>query len=302
MNHVVLKQLIPARLMSIVLCTLWWLLAVVALINVAHAWQFCPLNIVVVGCIVLHAFSALNELMSWQFLHTLGRSPLFAQVVLGILRTAFVFLSLNAHMHPFDNSHVVASHMCRVTGSTLGVVMLIAVGWGIINDEVPRRRVEIAVSVVVVMVLRGLDLVFGMWFAVGLAVLQMAAMFVVILQTTETIHVLTEQCTECAAEIAADEGFAAFGRRNSALVRGAKVYRGAAIPFFAAHVVASLVSGLLRVRWVAMLLRCSANWLCFVALLSVLCVRRDMRRTPFFTAYHTLFTHPSPLPLESATS
>ena len=95
MNHVVLKQLIPARLMSIVLCALWWLLAVVALINVAHAWQFCPLNIVVVGCIVLHAFSALNELMSWQFLHTLGRSPLFAQVVLGILRTAFVFLSLN---------------------------------------------------------------------------------------------------------------------------------------------------------------------------------------------------------------
>lgn len=79
--------------MSIVLCTLWWLLAVVALINVAHAWQFCPLNIVVVGCIVLHAFSALNELMSWQFLHTLGRSPLFAQVVLGILRTAFVFPS-----------------------------------------------------------------------------------------------------------------------------------------------------------------------------------------------------------------
>ena len=176
-----------------------------------------------------------------------------------------------------------------MTGSTLAVMMLVAVGWGIVNDEVPRRRVEISVSVTVVMALRALDLVFGMWFAVGLAVLQMAAMFVVVLQTTETIHVLTEQCTECAA----------FGRRNSALVRGAKVYRGAVIPYFALHVAASLVSGLLRSRWVAMLLRCSANWLCFAALLAVLRVRRDLRRTPFFAAYRTLFTS---TPLESAPS
>ena len=280
-----------------VLCILWWVLAVIALLNVAHAWQFCQLNMVVVACIVLHALAALHELISWQVLHIVGKNPIFVHVLLDTLRTAFVLLAHHTNTRALAKNTWTVLGEDRVTGSTLAVVMLVAVGWGIVNDEVPRRRVEIGVSVTVVMVLRALDLVFGSWFAVGLAVLQMAAMFVVVLQTTETIHVLSEQCSECAAEIAADEGFAAFGRRNSALVHGAKVYRGAAIPFFALHVVASLASGLLHTRWVAMLLRCSANWLCFAALLAVLRVRRDLRRTPFFAAYRTLFT---PTPLDSA--
>ena len=284
--------MIPVRTVLTVFSVLWLLLCAAALCNWALVKRAQPLHTAISACLALRTLSTIHELAYYTKWHYYGYLTTTSTTIYCFFQVAFVY----NHNH----NHKTSTHLStlnRQTGATTALLMLVAVGWCVVDDEPPRRRVEICVFSAILAAMRGLDVALGSWFSVGLGVLQLAVMCVAMLQTADTALVLAAQQRECAPEAAADDAFARFDRRNAVLCRLARAYRVLLVPYSLANVAAAVCSLLLHARWVAVLLKHSTVLLLGAALLLVFALRRDMRRTPYFSAYRDLFTKDEPLEL-----
>ena len=81
------------------------------------------------------------------------------------------------------------------------VLLLIAVGWGMVDNDRARRWYVITILVVVYAICLSLSLFYGGWVGIAPIIVLCATLYAVYLLSVETTRLLDEKATACSARI-----------------------------------------------------------------------------------------------------